>query len=101
MRVDLFFRVITGADHRSGFDVAESEGFSADFPLLEFVGVDPAFDRKMLRGRLQVLSEGEDVAGDGNQVIQHGFDLVSFFTEPEHHSGFCDKRLLLCDLEEF
>jgi hypothetical protein len=75
MCLHLLLRMITAAHQRTRFDVADSFCFAAVFPIGKFIGVDPANDRKVLHGGAEVLAEGEDVAADGYQVVQH---LVDF-----------------------
>jgi len=69
--------------------------------------VDPAVDGEVIAGRLEVLSDGDDVAGvalmigHGHQVVEHVEDFFFAFTDTDHDSGFGDAALDFDALEEF
>ena len=98
--VNLLFRVIAAADEWTRFDVMDPPVFSALFPHREFIGVDPADHREVLGCRLEILAQREDVAADGDQVVEHRVDLMLFLTQAEHHARLGDEALTLGDLKE-
>jgi hypothetical protein len=53
--------VIRTADKWAGLDIPEAHVHSYIVEFFEFVGMQKAANRKMIRGRLQVLSECENI----------------------------------------
>jgi hypothetical protein len=61
--VGLVVGVVTGADERAGLDDLEPAAEPLALEHVEGVGVDPAVDGQVVACGLEVLADGEDVAG--------------------------------------
>ena len=46
------------------------------------------------------MAEGEDVAANGDEIVEDAFDFMLFFAEAEHHSSFGGEALVFGDLKE-
>src|SRR2546430_2108602 len=77
----LLLGMVAAADHRAGFYVSEAFGFAARFPSGELVRVHPALDGQVLRGRLEVLAQREDLTADRHEIVDHRFDLIFGFSQ--------------------
>ncbi len=84
----------------------------ADFDVLvELVGMDPAVDGEVIAGWLEVLADGDDVAGvtlailsvggHGDEVVEHFEDFFFAFADADHDAGFGDAALGFDAGEEF
>src|SRR6185436_7768411 len=80
-------RVIAAAHERSRLAVAEAEGKREPAVGRELVRVDPAVDRQVLRRRLEVLAEGEDLDAGLADVGDRRADLAGSLAEAEHDAG--------------
>src|SRR5207344_1418960 len=72
----LLVGAIARAHERAGEHGAEPERLALLAQPAELVGVHPAVDRGVLRARLQVLADRDDVDAVGPQVAQRLHDLV-------------------------
>src|SRR5919112_5664167 len=75
-RVPLLVGAIAGADERPGEDGAEAECLALLAQPPELVGVHPTLDRRVLRRRLQVLPDRDDVDAVLAQITHRLHDLV-------------------------
>jgi len=75
--------------------------------LVELIGMDPAVDGEVVAGWLEVLPDGDDVAGvavvrsHGDEVVEHFEDFLFAFADADHDSGFSDGALGFDTGEEF
>jgi len=105
--LDLLIREITRSDEGARDDELDARLFTDLDVLLELVGMDPSFYREVVAGGLEVLSDGDDVAGvalvvcHGHQVIEHFEDFIFAFADADHDAGFGDPALGFDALEEF
>lgn len=63
--VGLVVGVVAAADEGAGLHDFEAAGEGFALEHVECVGVDPAVDGEVVPGGLEVLADGEDVAGGG------------------------------------
>ena len=54
----------------------------------------------MLQRRLEILAERQDLAADGDQVIEHAVDFLFSLAKAKHHAGLADQALVFGDLEQ-
>ncbi len=62
--------MIGAAHHRAASDVGEPETPSMLAQLLESFGAEDFNNRSMLHGRLEILTEGQNITPDPAQIIQ-------------------------------
>ena len=72
----LLVSVITGAHHRSGLDMAETEAESLASQMGELLGRVETRDRQMILRGAQVLAYGEDIDAACTQIAE---DFNEFF----------------------
>lgn len=114
----MLVREVAGADEGAGEDCFDARGFAGGFVFGELVGVDPAVDGQVVAGGLEVLAEGDDVAGvaaggifgvafagvvagDAGEVGHEFHDFVLAFADADHDGGFGDAALGLDAAEQF
>ncbi len=83
--------MVGGADERSGFDNAETDREAEFFPFAEFFRRDPAVDGEVLRSRLEVLAESEDVDVVFAEFEEGFAEFFLGFADAEHEAGFGDE----------
>src|SRR5437879_5112615 len=101
--VALLVGAVARTDERPGEDRAEAERLALLAEPAELVGVHPAVDRRVLRARLEVLADRDDVDAVVTQVAQRVDDLVVRLAEPDDDPGLRQHRIvgeLLCAPEE-
>ena len=91
----LFVGVITGADQSAAFHDAEADAQAEVFPVEKFFRRSPARNRQVLRGRLEILADGEDVGLVGGDVADRLFNFVLLFADAEHNAGLGDEAAAL------
>src|SRR5204862_2066614 len=79
----LLVRAIARAHERPREHRAESERLALLAEPAELVRMDPAVDRRMLRARLEVLADRDDVDAVGAQVAHRLDDLVVRLAEAD------------------
>ncbi len=116
--VRLFVGEVARADERSGDDELDAFGFSDAFVFFELVGMDPAVDREVVAGRLEVLTDRDDVArvasrlvvfvawsgvvgGHRDEVVEELEDFFFAFADSDHDPGLGDGALCFDAFEEF
>src|SRR5262249_18517995 len=77
-------RMVRGARQRGGRDHRKTLRVGDRLQRLEFVGRHVADHRVVLAGRLQVLSDGEEIDPGRAQVVHHLENLVALLAEPHH-----------------
>src|SRR5204862_7493647 len=82
-RVSLLVGPVARADERAREDGAEAERLALLAEPPELVGMHPAVDRRVLRARLQVLADGDDVDAVRAQVPHRLDDLGVRLAEPD------------------
>src|SRR5436309_9261420 len=58
---------------------------------LEFIGMDEPIDRQMIFRRLEVLTEGENIALNLPETLHHFDNLLVRLTDAEHHARLSHK----------
>src|SRR5271156_495135 len=81
---------------RTGQHSGESQLLGVLRELCEFVGVDPALDRMVSRGRAQVLGDGDDVASGSVQVAECRTHLLGRLAHPEDEVALGDQPEIPC-----
>src|SRR5690606_27649155 len=99
-RVDLFLRMVAGTHQRAGLNMAQPLGLADSLPVGKLLRPDPALDLQVPWRGLQVLPYGEDVAADGDEVVDERFKFVGFLTQAEHDACLGRKTLIFRDLQE-
>ena len=84
--LQLFPGVVAGSDQRPRLDVGDPHLLADPLVLGELIGLDPAVDGQVVRGRLQVLAHREDVDAGVAEVGHRGGDLVGV-ARPSPGSG--------------
>src|ERR1700732_4766173 len=80
--------MIRAAHQRTGLHMAKAEFFGFGFEFVELVRRHITFDSQLAVGRLQVLSDGDDVDVLISQVMQRRHDLVGSLAHSEHETRF-------------
>lgn len=91
----LLFRVIGASDQWPGLYVGESHRPPLFFQERKFSGSIIAGDRQMVSRRLEILSDGDDVAVDGSQIAHDFTGLVQRLTHAQDQAGLGRHSLLL------
>src|SRR3954447_143172 len=92
--MSLLVGAVARADERAGEDRAEAERLALLAEPAELVGMHPAVDPRVLRARLQVLADGDDVDAVRAQVAHRLDDLVVRLAEPDDDSGLRQHRVV-------
>src|SRR5688500_2719515 len=83
----LLIGVIRRAHHGSDGRMPEPEVFGFPLEQAESRRLDVALDRQVMRGRLQVLPDGQHVHAVRPQVAHHLQDFIVGFAQPDHQAG--------------
>ena len=99
----LFFSVVTRPDQGAAFADFKAPCKRRVLESCKFIGMGPALDRQVVAGRLQILTDGENVRiAPCANVIHQLIDLLFLLANPHHDPGLGDKAVgleLLQDLE--
>ena len=86
--------------------MGEADGFALGFVVGEGVGVDESCDGQVVGGGLEVLADGEDIAGalggggESDDVLHQLGDFVVGFADADHDAGLGDEVLFFRAAEE-
>src|ERR1019366_5333278 len=83
----LLVRVIAGAHHRSGLDVAEAEAQRFIPQLTEFLRRVEAGDRQVVARGAQILAHGENVNAAAAEIAEYLDEFVAGFAQSDHHAA--------------
>jgi hypothetical protein len=76
--------MVRAPNQRSRLDVLESHGLPNAFELPKLIGVVKTVNRKVIHAGPEVLTQGEDVAPDSNQVPHSCQKFLLLLAEAEH-----------------
>src|SRR5262245_25116901 len=93
-RVLLLVGAVRAPHQRAGEDGAEAEGFALLAEPAELVRVHPAVDRRVLRTRLEVLPDRDDIDAVLPQVAHRLHDLVVRLAEADDDPGLRQHRVV-------
>lgn len=92
----LFVGVVAGPNQGPTLHDTESEAKTEFLPMQKLFRWCPAGDGQVLRRRLKILTDGQDIRAVGRDVAQSLFDLGSGFAEAEHNARLGDETPAFC-----
>src|SRR3954447_18096223 len=92
--MSLLVGAVARADERAGEDRAEAERLALLAEPAELVGMHPAVDLRVLRARLEVLADGDDVDAVGAEVAHRLDDLVVRLAEADDDPALRQHRVV-------
>ena len=84
--------VVRGAGERRGRDEQEALGEADRGVSANSSGVTKRINRMMLRRRLQILADGEEIDPGRAHVVHHLQHFVALFAEAHHHPRLGEQR---------
>jgi len=69
----------------------EAHSLSAFLELIEFPRGDISLNRKMTVRRLEILTDGEEIAVHGSEVLHSVLDFIRSLPQASHNPGLCSE----------